>query len=90
MSLLADDGKAMARLRQIRNAYIADMDSESIRFLSAGKPLPDDLLTYLQELRDMPQNIIPTLNENGELDETKFTWAVPPIWWWTKKGFDAR
>lgn len=82
--------KAMALLRQIRDAYLADMDPEVMKFVALGQPLPEDLATYLQELRDIPNKVVPQLLEDGTLDESTFTWPLPPIWWWTKRGFDAR
>jgi hypothetical protein len=82
--------KAFAMLRQIRDAYLSDMDSEVMKYIALGQPVPNDIATYLQELRDIPQTVTPSLLEDGTLDETTFIWPVPPLWWWIKKGFDDR
>ena len=82
--------KAFAMLRQIRDAYLSDMDSEVMKYIALGQSVPNDIATYLQELRDVPQTVTPALLEDGTLDETTFSWPVPPLWWWIKKGFDER
>jgi hypothetical protein len=82
--------KAFAILRQIRNAYLSDIDPEVMKYISLGQSVPDDIANYLQELRDIPQTVTPTLLDDGTLDETTFSWPIPPLWWWIKKGFDNR
>jgi hypothetical protein len=82
--------KAFAILRQIRNAYLSDMDPEIMKYISLGQSVPNDIATYLQQLRDIPQTVTPRLLEDGSLDETTFSWPTPPLWWWIKKGFDER
>jgi len=77
-------------LRQIRNAYLKDMDSEVIKFASKNQPLPYELSKYLQELRDIPEKVSVLLDENNYVDESSVEWPVPPVWWWNKKGFDQK
>ena len=44
----------LKHLRDVRNAYLKDMDNEVIKYLSAGDTVPTNIKTYLQALRDMP------------------------------------
>ena len=82
--------KAMQLLRKYRDAYLSDMDQDVMKYLALGQPLPVDLAAYLQALRDLPATVNATLDQDGNLDESGFTWPLPPIWWWTRRGFDAR
>ncbi len=42
-------------LRKIRDGRLKDMDGVILKYLSMGQPVPDDIKTYLQKLRDIPQ-----------------------------------
>lgn len=81
---------ALDQLRIVRNAYLSDFDEYVLKATATGMAIPTDLQEYMQALRDLPETATPSLDEEGRLDETSFTWPVPPLWWWNSKGFDAR
>ncbi len=70
---------AINQLRKARDAYLKDYDNIVMRSMCTGVALPQDVLTYLQELRDLPKNVTPLLGENGLLDEDSFQWPVKPL-----------
>ncbi len=47
--------KEQKLLRVIRDGRLKDMDGVVLKYLSMGQPVPDDIKTYLQKLRDLPQ-----------------------------------
>ena len=66
----------MDELRMVRNVKLTETD---------GTQNPDvpshtreKWLAYRQELRDLPANASPTLNEAAYLNESSFVWPYPP------------
>ena len=70
---------AIEQLRIIRNAYLSDYDGELMKYLSTGASIPVEVSTYLQELRDLPNNATPTLDEQGNLDMASVAFPNKPV-----------
>ena len=51
---MATAAEKMKHLRNVRNAYLKDMDNEVLRYLSMGETVPTEIKDYLQALRDIP------------------------------------
>lgn len=66
----------MDELRMVRNVKLTETD------WTQNPDVPshtrDKWLAYRQELRDLPTNASPTLNEAGYLNESSFVWPYPP------------
>ena len=66
----------MDELRMVRNVKLTETD------WTQNPDVPshtrDKWLAYRQELRDLPANASPTLNEAGYLNESSFVWPYPP------------
>ena len=80
--------EAMTQLRMIRDALLRDTNDEVLKYLVKGESIPSDLATYMQELRDLPANSTPTLDETGSIDESSYTLPTMPNWWREKLGLD--
>jgi len=57
----------MNLVRDERNKLLADMDWLVIKHYSQGTAVPEDIATYMQELRDLPENCVPEVDEAGNL-----------------------
>lgn len=79
---------AMTQLRMIRDALLRDTNDEVLKYLVKGESIPSDLATYMQELRDLPANSTPSLDETGSIDESSYTLPIMPNWWREKLGLD--
>ena len=66
----------MDELRMVRNVKLTETD------WTQNPDVPshtrEKWLAYRQELRDLPANASPTLNEAGYLNESSFVWPYPP------------
>tara|TARA_B100002019_G_scaffold131268_1_gene112777 strand:- start:5543 stop:5902 length:360 start_codon:yes stop_codon:yes gene_type:complete len=62
-------------LRKIRNQMLSQSDWEMLKGLETGADM-SALKQYRQELRDLPANSTPKLDDNGVL--TKVTWPTKP------------
>lgn len=70
---------ALNLLREKRNNLIKQSDI----YILPDYPHQSDLIrekwyTYRKQLRDLPSFVIPSLNNDGTLDETSFSWPIPP------------
>jgi len=79
---------AMEQLRIVRNAYLKDLDEETLIAYSKNEPVPEDISLCQQKLRDLPSISNPQLDEFGNLDENSVSWPAFPVWWLSKKGDD--
>lgn len=79
---------AITQLRMIRNGLLRDTNDEILKYLAKGESIPTDLATYMQQLRDLPANSTPTLDETGSIDESSYTLPTMPTWWKEKLGLD--
>lgn len=66
----------MRLLRIERDKRIAATDWEVTKAYSMNVAVPTDLSTYMQALRDLPENSTPTLDASGQLDLASVTWPV--------------
>lgn len=67
----------MKKLREERDKKLLETDKYSITdWPHASEEVKQAWITYRQELRDLPSNSIPSLDENGNL--TNVTWPTPP------------
>ncbi len=67
----------MKKLRHERNIKLLETDKYSISdWPHASEEVKQAWITYRQELRDLPSNSTPQLDENGNL--TNVTWPTPP------------
>jgi hypothetical protein len=67
----------MKKLRHERNIKLLETDKYSINdWPHASEEVKQAWITYRQELRDLPSNSTPQLDENGNL--TNVTWPTPP------------
>ena len=67
-------GEPMRLLRVERNQKLAETD-----FYALGDvTMADDMKTYRQALRDLPSSANPTLNADGSLNASSFTWPTKP------------
>ena len=65
----------MTLLRMLRNGKLANTDWMAF----ADSPtMSDAWKTYRQALRDLPANATPTLDSNGDLDLSSFTFPTEP------------
>ena len=64
-------------LREERNKLLDSTDKYlTLDFVYTVGTTKEDWITYRQELRDLPSNSTPQLDENGEL--TNVSWPTPP------------
>ena len=63
-------------LRLERDRLLTKYDWITIRAYSQGAEVPIEWQTYLQQLRDLPANSEPQLDEFGNL--TNVNWPTPP------------
>jgi Phage tail assembly chaperone protein len=68
----------MRLLRIERNKRLADCDWVAIKAFTQGTTISTEWATYLQALRDLPQNSTPSLLPNGQLDMTSVTFPTKP------------
>ena len=69
---------AMFKLRDERNKLLEDVVDRIARiYTNQNKPVPQDVLDYRQTLLDMPDNVVPELNDLGT-EFTNFTWPEEP------------
>ena len=67
----------MKKLRKERNIKLLETDKYSINdWPHASEEVKQAWITYRQELRDLPSNSTPQLDDNDEL--TNVTWPTPP------------
>lgn len=57
----------MNLVRDYRDKELKKYDWYAIREISNGIPIPDNIKTYTQLLRDLPTSCIPELDEAGNL-----------------------
>lgn len=65
-------------LRAERDELLKECDWVVIKALETGVAVPTDWKTYRQALRDLPENVNPKLDANGDLDYTSFTYPDNP------------
>ena len=70
---------AMLRLRHERNRLLVDVvDRISRIYTNQNKAVPQNVIDYRQELLDIPDNVVPELDDqNNEL--TNVTWPDEPV-----------
>jgi hypothetical protein len=68
----------MRLLRIERTRLLAEVDWEVIKAISRGEQISTELSTYMQELRDLPDNSNPSLDSNYNLDMTSVNWPIKP------------
>jgi thiazole synthase ThiGH ThiG subunit len=68
----------MRLLRIERNKRLTECDWVAIKAFTQGTTISPEWVTYLQALRDLPQNSTPTLLPNGQLDMTSITFPSKP------------
>jgi DNA phosphorothioation-dependent restriction protein DptG len=67
----------MKKLREERDKKLLETDKYSITdWPHASEEVKQAWITYRQELRDLPSNSTPSLDENGQL--TGVTWPTSP------------
>jgi len=67
----------MKKLREERNIKLSQCDIYGLSdFPFANDTVKQSWLTYREELRDLPSNSTPGLDEHGQL--TNVTWPTPP------------
>jgi len=66
----------MRLLRMQRNRLLQESDWVTIKAYSQGVEVSAEWKTYLQALRDLPENSEPSLDEQGNL--TNVIWPTPP------------
>ena len=66
----------MRLLRIARNRILQESDWITIKAYSQGVEVSAEWKTYLQALRDLPENSEPSLDEQGNL--TNVIWPTPP------------
>jgi hypothetical protein len=59
--------EAMTKLREQRNALLAETDKITMSCYSRGIPVPTEWATYQQALRDLPEVCTPDFADNGSL-----------------------
>jgi hypothetical protein len=72
------DEEPMRLLRIERNKLLAEVDWEVIKAISRGEQISTELATYMQQLRDLPNNSNPSLDNNYNLDMTSVNWPIKP------------
>lgn len=70
------NSKPLRLLRIKRNQLLQESDWVTIKAYSQGVEVSAEWKTYLQALRDLPENSEPQLNDNGEL--INVIWPTPP------------
>jgi len=71
------NAEPMNKLREQRDNKLLETDKYSINdWPHASEEVKQAWMTYRQELRDLPANSTPSLDDNGEL--TGVTWPTPP------------
>ena len=68
--------KPLRLLRIQRNQLLQESDWVTIKAYSQGVEVSAEWKTYLQALRDLPENSEPSLDEQGNL--TNVIWPTPP------------
>jgi len=63
------ESKPITKLRQERNRRLADADWVTLRAYSSGTDVPEEWMTYMQALRDLPSTT---------KDPTNPVWPEPP------------
>lgn len=53
---LREGESKIAQMRVDRNDMLRESDSDVLKFLELGRPVPQELLEYRQQLRDLPAN----------------------------------
>lgn len=66
--------EAMRLLREKRNKLIAETDW----WVVSDRTATQEQLDYRTALRDLPSNTTPTLDSEGNLDESSVTWPTKP------------
>ena len=54
-------GEPMEVLKQERNQKLIECDKITLKYMSQNLPMPDEWKTYMQALRDLPDNCTPVL-----------------------------
>ena len=57
----------MNLVRDYRDKELKKYDWYAIREISTGKAIPENIKTYTQALRDLPDNCVPELDSAGNL-----------------------
>ena len=70
---------AMTQLREFRNRTLKDLDWIAIKYYTKGLSFPVEWANYFQALRDLPANIVPTLDSDGKLDMTSINSHLPSM-----------
>ena len=73
---LVENERPMEVLRHERDKLMKKYDWIGAKSITTGEPVPDDWKVYLQALRDLPQNVTPTLDEYEQLNNV--VWPTPP------------
>jgi len=69
---------AMLRLRHERNRLLVDVvDRISRIYTNQNKAVPQNVIDYRQELLDLPQNVVPEVDDLGN-ELTNVTWPDEP------------
>lgn len=68
----------MRLLRIERNKRLLECDWVAIKAFTQGQSISTEWASYLQALRDLPQNTTPSLLPNGQLDMTSITFPTKP------------
>ena len=66
----------MTLLRLERNVKILNTDWSQLDDVPAG--IKTAYQSYRQALRDLPANVSPKLDDDGNLDQSSFTWPTEP------------
>lgn len=67
-------GEPMRLLRVERNQKLAETDFYALSDVT----MSSEMTTYRQALRDLPSSANPTLNSDGSLNASSFTWPTKP------------
>ena len=76
----------MEVLRHERNQKLAECDKITLKYMSQNLPMPDEWKTYMQTLRDLPENCTPVLEASADimamhgkqLTSASVTWPTKP------------
>ena len=72
-------GDAMTQLREFRDRTLKELDWIAIKYYTKGLSFPVEWANYFQALRDLPANIVPTLDSDGKLDMTSINSHLPSM-----------
>jgi hypothetical protein len=73
-----NEKEPMNLLRQERNKRLQECDWITLRAYSQQLPVPPEWSSYMQALRDLPNNSSPSLTPEGTLDMSSVSWPIPP------------